>query len=141
MIRRPPRSTLFPYTTLFRSYLTDGGVYDNLGLETVWKNYETVFVSDGGGRMAPQEEPEHDWVRHSRRVLDLIDNQVRSLRKRQVVGSFVDKTRRGAYWGIWTDYGNYDRRSAALHCPFPATRELASVPTRLQRLDPRAQER
>src|SRR3989442_11516392 len=26
MIRRPPRSTLFPYTTLFRSHLTaDGG--------------------------------------------------------------------------------------------------------------------
>src|SRR5256885_4685412 len=25
MIRRPPRSTLFPYTTLFRSQLTDGG--------------------------------------------------------------------------------------------------------------------
>src|SRR2546428_1573001 len=24
MIRRPPRSTLFPYTTLFRSYLTLG---------------------------------------------------------------------------------------------------------------------
>src|SRR3712207_7725991 len=23
MIRRPPRSTLFPYTTLFRSHLTD----------------------------------------------------------------------------------------------------------------------
>src|SRR5258708_22886686 len=25
MIRRPPRSTLFPYTTLFRSVLGDGG--------------------------------------------------------------------------------------------------------------------
>ena len=25
MIRRPPRSTLFPYTTLFRSILADGG--------------------------------------------------------------------------------------------------------------------
>src|SRR3712207_9078773 len=24
MIRRPPRSTLFPYTTLFRSYVTSG---------------------------------------------------------------------------------------------------------------------
>src|SRR2546429_4705701 len=24
MIRRPPRSTLFPYTTLFRSYFGDG---------------------------------------------------------------------------------------------------------------------
>src|SRR3712207_8920523 len=27
MIRRPPRSTLFPYTTLFRSYLTPGSRY------------------------------------------------------------------------------------------------------------------
>src|SRR3712207_8306790 len=27
MIRRPPRSTLFPYTTLFRSFGT-GGTYD-----------------------------------------------------------------------------------------------------------------
>src|SRR5256886_9353111 len=26
MIRRPPRSTLFPYTTLFRSVRRDGGV-------------------------------------------------------------------------------------------------------------------
>src|SRR2546429_4952687 len=31
MIRRPPRSTLFPYTTLFRSYPTpEGGVQDRL---------------------------------------------------------------------------------------------------------------
>src|SRR5256884_6729388 len=28
MIRRPPRSTLFPYTTLFRSHNTLGGVTD-----------------------------------------------------------------------------------------------------------------
>src|SRR5260221_4633680 len=27
MIRRPPRSTLFPYTTLFRSLLKQGGDY------------------------------------------------------------------------------------------------------------------
>src|SRR5256885_10055219 len=27
MIRRPPRSTLFPYTTLFRSQARDGGAY------------------------------------------------------------------------------------------------------------------
>src|SRR5256885_10230334 len=32
MIRRPPRSTLFPYTTLFRSYEVGGsrGVHQNL---------------------------------------------------------------------------------------------------------------
>src|SRR5256885_6063100 len=27
MIRRPPRSTLFPYTTLFRSYFLETGTY------------------------------------------------------------------------------------------------------------------
>src|SRR3989475_4246223 len=32
MIRRPPRSTLFPYTTLFRSLRLEGAVVDGLGL-------------------------------------------------------------------------------------------------------------
>jgi NTE family protein len=36
---------------LSRAVLTDGGVYDNLGLETAWKKYQTVLVSDGGGKM------------------------------------------------------------------------------------------
>src|SRR5947208_17006046 len=31
MIRRPPRSTLFPYTTLFRSLLFSGAFYLNIG--------------------------------------------------------------------------------------------------------------
>src|SRR3712207_7573143 len=35
MIRRPPRSTLFPYTTLFRSLVEDGGLVDRLHLEDV----------------------------------------------------------------------------------------------------------
>src|SRR5256885_7945118 len=31
MIRRPPRSTLFPYTTLFRSALGSGGAFFTTG--------------------------------------------------------------------------------------------------------------
>src|SRR5688572_31866131 len=34
MIRRPPRSTLFPYTTLFRSYGTDVIFFDDLLVES-----------------------------------------------------------------------------------------------------------
>jgi len=34
MIRRPPRSTLFPYTTLFRSASTESGITSMLGLDT-----------------------------------------------------------------------------------------------------------
>src|SRR5256886_13122481 len=41
MIRRPPRSTLFPYTTLFRSYVLNGPLLDQKivrqeGLGTIW---------------------------------------------------------------------------------------------------------
>src|SRR5256885_8490462 len=32
MIRRPPRSTLFPYTTLFRSFGPPGGIPNPAGL-------------------------------------------------------------------------------------------------------------
>src|SRR3712207_9011561 len=32
MIRRPPRSTLFPYTTLFRSFVGDVGVAREIGV-------------------------------------------------------------------------------------------------------------
>src|SRR2546430_9271245 len=35
MIRRPPRSTLFPYTTLFRS--KKGAYYQNLHTQPAWK--------------------------------------------------------------------------------------------------------
>ncbi|HVS03053.1 MAG TPA: patatin-like phospholipase family protein, partial [Thermoanaerobaculia bacterium] len=59
--------------------LTDGGVYDNLGIETAWKRYSTILVSDAGGKLAPEPDPKADWVQHSVRVMGLIDNQVRSL--------------------------------------------------------------
>ncbi len=60
-----------------RLMLADGGVYDNLGLETVWGRYETVLVSDAGkpfdidagiGTMAP---------RQIMRTMDIGLNQVR----------------------------------------------------------------
>src|SRR4029453_931317 len=90
-----------PFTT--KVILTDGGVYDNLGLETAWKRHQTILASEAGGKMKAEEEPKSDWARHAYRVLDLVDNQVRALRKRQVIDSFKAKKRSGAYWGIRTD--------------------------------------
>lgn len=127
-----------PYTA--RAVLTDGGVYDNLGLETAWKRHRTVLVSDGGGQMAPEPEPHADWARHAYRVLGLVDNQVRALRKRQVVGSFRDGSRKGAYWGIRNGIDDFTC-PGRLPCPAAATAALADTPTRLERLEPLLQER
>jgi NTE family protein len=120
--------------------LTDGGVYDNLGLETAFKRYQTVLVSDGGGRLSAEGKPKKDWGRHAYRVLSLIDNQVRSLRKRQLVAAYRSQLRSGAYWSTWTDIREYDV-SLPLDCPADRALELAETPTRLKQLSPRRQER
>ncbi|MGH9666228.1 MAG: patatin-like phospholipase family protein, partial [Bryobacteraceae bacterium] len=121
-----------PYTS--KVVLTDGGVYDNMGLETVWKNYRTVLVSDAGGHIEPEESPHRDWARHAYRVLDIIDNQVRSLRTRQVIDAFVAREEHdGAYWGIRTNILHYQIEKA-LPCPFDQTTALARIPTRLKAL-------
>ncbi len=124
-----------------RAVLSDGGVYDNLGLETAWKVARTILVSDAGGQMAPEPDPDHDWARHLFRVLGVVDNQVRNLRKRQVVDAFKAGERRGAYWGIRSDVGDFPRLADPLPAPHEATLALATLSTRLARLDDVVQER
>src|SRR3712207_9429998 len=61
MIRRPPRSTLFPYTTLFRSTVAaQGGISASLGNmgpdDWRWHMYDTVKGSDWLGDQDRSEE-------------------------------------------------------------------------------------
>lgn len=120
--------------------LSDGGVYDNLGLETVWKRCATVLVSDAGGQLAPDADPESDWPRHMLRVLRVVDGQVRALRKQQAIEGFKRGERDGVYLGIRSHVADY-----GLADPMPAPPErtltLAEIPTRLERLDHDLQER
>jgi NTE family protein len=127
-----------PFTT--RVVLSDGGVYDNLGLETVWRRFRTLLVSDAGAKMPTEPRPKADWARHSKRILDLIDNQVRSLRKRQIIGALKSGVRLGAYWGIRTQIQDY-HLADPLPCPPDRTRKLAETPTRLAAMDGAIQER
>ncbi len=127
-----------PFTR--RVVLTDGGVYDNLGLETAWKRARTILVSDGGGRMKPEGRPAAEWLGQGYRVAHVIDNQVRSLRKRQVVNGFRSGLRDGAYWGIRSEVADFGL-SDPLPCPPEDAAELAAVRTRMAALPEPLQER
>lgn len=116
-----------------RVYLTDGGVYDNLGLETAYKRYATLLVSDGGGRLKHANKVNRDWARHSLRVLQVIDAQVRSLRKRQLIAAYEGGERAGAYWGIHSDPAGYGLADA-LPVDLVRVRKLATTGTRLKKL-------
>src|SRR2546422_5996994 len=59
MIRRPPRSTLFPYTTLFRSpsgknYDASRRLFADLGFEEVWENNGYAGFRNGGAEFILQ---------------------------------------------------------------------------------------
>jgi len=123
-----------------KAFLSDGGVYDNLGLETAWKRYRTILVSDGGGHLSAEETVKVDWARQSLRVLKVIDSQVRSMRKRQVIDAFQDGRRRGTYWGIRSHPGDYGLADAIPTDP-ETVRGLAEMKTRLKKLGAADQER
>src|SRR5438034_11357736 len=56
MLRRPPRSTLFPYTTLFRS-VADGEIVDQVAasvVERVQRNVVQLFVGHEHQAVAAQ---------------------------------------------------------------------------------------
>ncbi len=131
-----------PFTT--RMVLTDGGVYDNLGLETAFKRCRTLLVSDAGGQMQAEAKPAENWAGHSKRVLDLVDNQVRSLRKRQLLDAYLSPDpvhrRTGAFWSVRSDIAKYGLADS-LTAPFARTQELARIPTRLDAMPGDIQER
>jgi NTE family protein len=74
------------------------------------------------------------------RINEIIDNQVRSLRARQVIVAFENSERAGTYWGIRTEIGAYDLADCIL-CDPAQTLALAQTSTRFKRLETVLQER
>jgi NTE family protein len=134
----PPPLNHPPYTT--KVQLSDGGVYDNLGLETALGRCRVVLVSDGGGKLADVKRPWRNWPLQTLRVLGVIDNQVRALRKRQLIDDFEAGSAEGTYWGIRTGIAEYTA-PGTLPAPPARTAELAAVKTRLGKLSRELQDR
>jgi NTE family protein len=90
-----------------RLVLTDGGVYDNLGLEPVWKDHQVVLCSDGGKPFGIDTSPGQALPARLLRVQDVIGNQALAVRKRWLVASFENAVYQGSYWGIGTEIEGY----------------------------------
>ena len=113
-----------------RLILTDGGVYDNLGLEAIWDRYETVLVSDAGAPLAPDPGASGAWANLTVRVLDILTDQTRALRKRRLIEDFKSNVRHGTYWGITTHIDDY-QLSDAITKDSDLTAALKEMRTRL----------
>src|SRR2546425_9888370 len=90
MIRRPPRSTLFPYTTLFRSVVRRIGGHDAIAVEPgLDKNLGRVGgVIDADGRGIAFAQVDQELLRRSQQLLAfggfLIDGRQRQIGRAHV---------------------------------------------------------
>jgi len=89
--------------------LTDGGVYDNLGLEPVRNGYDYVLVSDAGHPLIQEEMPELGPYARVTRSLDITANQVGAQRRRWLIEALESKDINldGAYWGLRSRVANF----------------------------------
>jgi NTE family protein len=78
--------------------LSDGGVYDNLGLEPVWKDHAVVLSSDGGALFGTGADTGLVW--EVKRSLAIPENQALAVRKRWLMANFIGGIMEGTYWGI-----------------------------------------
>lgn len=107
--------------------LSDGGVYDNMGLEPVWKKYKTVLVSDGGAVF--DAGPDKGLLWQLMRYSTILGVQASAIRKRWLISSFEEKRLRGTYWGVGSApqrYGDFEGYSKDL-----ARRFIAEIRTDL----------
>lgn len=119
-----------PYTR--QLCLTDGGVYDNLGLEPVWKRYKTILVSDGGSITPPSIAPRSNWLSQAVRASNIALQQGVNMRRRVLFGLERTGERRVAYWGIGEPIASYGIGNE-LGFTAEQSKQAADVATRLTR--------
>ncbi len=137
----PGGAYLFP-NKKYRSklYLTDGGVYDNMGLEKIWDTCRTVLLSDAGAPLKTTPKPPTLPLQQTVRVMDIITDQTRALRKRKLISDFQKGERKGTYWGINTEIDNYKAEGLLVH-DSAITKKLSKIRTRLNKFSDKEQER
>jgi len=80
--------------------LGDGGIYDNLGLEPVWKDHETVLLSDGGGVFRAGSQ--HTAYGRLLQILAIASGGGGATRMRWLIASIWRGALSGATWALDT---------------------------------------
>jgi NTE family protein len=96
--------------------VTDGGVYDNMGLEPAWKDHQVLLVSDGGAAFLFQLD--RTMLRRLLRYNGIIGDQAGKVRRRWLMSMFFDERIAGAFWSVSSAVDNYDSGASGYSTSF-----------------------
>src|SRR5258705_14018256 len=101
MIRRPPRSTLFPYTTLFRSN------YNNIAATTI---SDTINKVDANCTVTPYSVPYNGAAHTATGQCTGVGGQIgrASCRERGQISVVAVSLKKNDYWTFSDGTGNYN---------------------------------
>jgi NTE family protein len=107
--------------------LGDGGIYDNMALEPVWKGSATVLVSDGGKpfTFAKESDTPHELYR----IHDVMANQAEAVRRRWLIASYIRQDYGGAYFGIRNAVTDYPTTGVLGYSKKLAAQTIAKIRT------------
>jgi NTE family protein len=108
--------------------LSDGGVYDNMGLRAVMRDCDVMMASDAGAPFRIQERPPTFWPTQLSRVMSITGLQGERLRRSAFLADLRLQRRRGAYWSVASHIDDYGLLSAMTD-DTPTSRTLCDIPT------------
>jgi NTE family protein len=111
---------------LERALLCDGGIYDNMGLEPIWKRYGVLLVSNAGDTIDEDDVPK-EWAGLMLRIIGLMHRQAENNRQRTLMLLAMTKARKVAYWPLRNTTNNYPKPSAVVPTPTDVSQAQAEA--------------
>jgi NTE family protein len=136
-----------------RVVLSDGGIADNLGLESNWDIFENqgsdynvsfpdiLFVSDGGGKSKPDPQVRWSWIWQIDRTVSIIHEQPSRLRTEILIGEYSRGGKEFVFWSIRDRLRRHGDAPRDFCLPYSETTLLAELPTRLARIEETTKQR
>jgi NTE family protein len=96
-----------PFTK--RASLADGGIYDNMGVEPIWKRFGILLISNAGDPFNETSHPPKLWPPLLLRILGMIHRQAENNRVRQFIAMAQAAQRQVIYWPLRNDTAQYPK--------------------------------
>jgi NTE family protein len=118
-------------------YLSDGGLFDNMGYAAIWEKSAYVLVSDGGGQF--QQQWKNFWPWRFLRYVSIQGARSGQAQKTWLLSNQIDEDQGGAFWGLGSNAASFSKSQAPGYSQTITQGYIHRIRTDLNRFSPQEQ--